>query len=201
MIRIVCADISGAGESLYRKLYHRASPERKRRAEGLLRQEDRLRCVAADALLKAAGEYKKGELGLSAELEKVLIPNPTNTEDLAAEGVIEDVYSFEILSYEVVPGYSVDNVARIYIEFTNNSDEATSYFLAADEVVLQDGMEIDTALADESVEEEDNYSVEIEPGQSITVARSFELSSDSPVEFMVHDGWEDPQIGTVFDIG
>lgn len=54
MIRIVCADISGAGESLYRKLYHRASPERKRRAEGLLRQEDRLRCVAADALLKAA---------------------------------------------------------------------------------------------------------------------------------------------------
>lgn len=138
--------------------------------------------------------------GRPAELEKVLIPNPTNTEDLAAEGVIEDVYNFEILSYEVVPGYSVDNVARIYIEFTNNSDEATSYFLSADEIVLQDGMEIDTALADESVEEEDNYSVEIEPGQSITVARSFELSSDSPVEFIITDFWNESPLGIMVPV-
>ena len=54
MIRILYTDISGAGEELYRKMYEAASPERKQRSEGLLRQEDRLRCVAAEALLKAA---------------------------------------------------------------------------------------------------------------------------------------------------
>lgn len=54
MIHILYADISGAEEGLYRKLYERASPERRRRADGFLRWEDRLRCVAADVLLQIA---------------------------------------------------------------------------------------------------------------------------------------------------
>jgi len=54
MIRILCADISSADERVYRRLYEKASPERKRRADRYLRREDKLRCVAADALLKTA---------------------------------------------------------------------------------------------------------------------------------------------------
>lgn len=54
MIRILCADITSADERIYKSLYERASEERKRRADRYLRQEDKIRCVTADALLRIA---------------------------------------------------------------------------------------------------------------------------------------------------
>lgn len=51
MIRVLCMDISGLDEADYRKLYEKASLERKSRADRYRRQEDALRCVTADALL------------------------------------------------------------------------------------------------------------------------------------------------------
>ena len=54
MIHILCADISGADQQLYEKLYAQATRSRKEKADGYLRQDDRLRCVTADALLRAA---------------------------------------------------------------------------------------------------------------------------------------------------
>lgn len=52
MIRVVCADISSADDQIYQKLYEKASSRRKLRADRYLRQEDKLRCVTAAALLK-----------------------------------------------------------------------------------------------------------------------------------------------------
>lgn len=52
MIKILCADMALADERIYRRLYKRASPERKNRADSYRRQEDKLRCVAAEALLR-----------------------------------------------------------------------------------------------------------------------------------------------------
>ncbi len=54
MIRILCADIASADESVYARLYGKASAERKKRADRYLRREDKLRCVTADALLRTA---------------------------------------------------------------------------------------------------------------------------------------------------
>ena len=54
MIRIVCVDIAGADEEVYRKLNETASPQRKARADGYRVQEDALRCLTADALLRYA---------------------------------------------------------------------------------------------------------------------------------------------------
>lgn len=53
MIRVACVDISSVDESLYRSLYEKASLQRRQRADRYLRQEDKLRCVTAEALLKA----------------------------------------------------------------------------------------------------------------------------------------------------
>ena len=41
MIRILCADISSADMNIYRRLYERAAPERKARANRYFRQEDK----------------------------------------------------------------------------------------------------------------------------------------------------------------
>jgi len=54
MIRIICADISRADGNIYESLYERASEERKRKADRYRRYEDKLRCIVADALLRAA---------------------------------------------------------------------------------------------------------------------------------------------------
>ena len=54
MIRILCADIASADEHVYKSLYDRASAERKKRADRYLRPQDKLRCVTAEALLRAA---------------------------------------------------------------------------------------------------------------------------------------------------
>lgn len=54
MIRILCADLLSAEEWVYRSLYEKASTERKCRADRYRRQEDKLRCVTADALLRTA---------------------------------------------------------------------------------------------------------------------------------------------------
>ena len=68
MIHILCADISCADQSLYRCLYEKASPGRQQRADRYLHPEDRLRCVAAEALLRtvlgtAALRLEKGSGG------------------------------------------------------------------------------------------------------------------------------------------
>ena len=54
MVAILCVDISRAHEGDYRRLYEQASPERKARADGCRKQEDALRCVVSDALLRRA---------------------------------------------------------------------------------------------------------------------------------------------------
>lgn len=61
MIRVLCADLSAADESVYERLYQCADAERKARADRYRRREDALRCVAAGALLRRAlgtAEYR-----------------------------------------------------------------------------------------------------------------------------------------------
>ena len=52
MIQVICVDISSAEDEIYRMLYEKASAQRKCRADRYLRQEDQLRCVTAEALLR-----------------------------------------------------------------------------------------------------------------------------------------------------
>lgn len=54
MIYGACIDISGMTECQYQTLYTRTSPQRRAQADRYLRQEDRLRCVVAEALLRYA---------------------------------------------------------------------------------------------------------------------------------------------------
>lgn len=64
MIRVICLDLSG-GEEFLGSLWEAASEERRERAEKMRRQEDRLRCLAAEALVRFAlgGETQTLEKG------------------------------------------------------------------------------------------------------------------------------------------
>ena len=61
MIQVLYVNISQASEEDYRRLYERASQERRERADRYLRREDALRCVTAEALLR----YATGRTDLS----------------------------------------------------------------------------------------------------------------------------------------
>lgn len=54
MTHILIFNISGIDESAYRILYGRSMPGRQQRADRYLRQDDRIRCVCAGALLQFA---------------------------------------------------------------------------------------------------------------------------------------------------
>lgn len=54
MIDVVCLDIASADAGIYESLYQKASGERRQRADRCLCFDDKLRCVAADALIKIA---------------------------------------------------------------------------------------------------------------------------------------------------
>lgn len=54
MIHIACLDISSIDDETYRRLYAQSCPQRRQRADRYLRTEDKLRCIAADALLRHA---------------------------------------------------------------------------------------------------------------------------------------------------
>ena len=54
MVYVSCFDITQIQNSDYEMLYDRALPERKARADRYLHREDKVRCIAADALLRRA---------------------------------------------------------------------------------------------------------------------------------------------------
>lgn len=135
--------------------------------------------------------------GRPGELEIPTISDPAWTSGMASEGVYDDDYYVKIDHYEYTTGSGDIPLLRVYFEFTNNSEEDTSFFMAATLLAMQDGVELESTWASDSVAEDDNYSVDIAPGESIMTSDCFEVRSDSPIEIMVMDYWGDSSLGMV----
>jgi 4'-phosphopantetheinyl transferase len=65
MVQIDCFDITQLGLQDFQILYYLASPERKNRTDRYHRREDKLRCIAADALLRRAARQTSGRSDFS----------------------------------------------------------------------------------------------------------------------------------------
>lgn len=133
-------------------------------------------------------------------IEKVA--DPQWVKDLKAEGVYEayDVkYDIKIEKCEFVEGYEGEKLIRVYYDFKNNSEEAESFSSNITHSAFQDGIELPISYPKEKVAEDDNYTVEVEPGKSIKLAYSYELRGDSPVEIDLRD-FNGTGVGTVFEV-
>ncbi len=126
----------------------------------------------------------------------------TLVENCPSEGVYDEDYYISITRSEVIDGWDDGEKAiRIYFDFTNNSEEATAFWTEATLLAMQDGIELNTTWGDESVPEEDNNTVDIQPGETITVAECFTLhDTGSPVAIKVIDYWNGNHLGTTFDV-
>lgn len=149
-------------------------------------------------------EFDPGNLPGRPEpaLDTESIADPTWTEGLETEGYVgEDAYVV-IDTAEVVEGWDDgEEVIRVYFEFTNESDEAASMWWTTYYRAFQDGIELEEDWADQDTAEDENMSLEIEPGETIYCSTCWELRSDSPVEVEVYDPWSEEYIGCVFEIG
>lgn len=135
------------------------------------------------------------------DLEPETVSEPVWTDGMDMEGYVgEDAYVV-IDTAEVVDGWdSGEEVIRVYFEFTNESEEPASMWWATYYRAFQDGIELVEDWADEDVAEDENTSLEIEPGETVYCSVCWELRSDSPVEIEVYDVWSEEYIGCVFEI-
>ncbi len=123
-------------------------------------------------------------------------------ENYPSEGVYDEDYYISITKSEVVDGWTDgEKVIRIYFDFTNNSEEATTFWAEAFTLAMQDGIGLESTVAYESVPEEDNSIVDVQPGETITVAECYLLhDTGSSVAIQVIDYWGDNHLGTTFDV-
>ena len=137
--------------------------------------------------------------GAPAEaLPLVKVANPQWTAGMATAGTMEGVYNVSIKSAEVVPGDD-GNVLRVYFDYTNNSAEKKSLWLAVDIYGYQDGMEMEEGYADAAADSDDLFWEDVEPGATVTASYCLQLRSDSPVEVEVSD-WDGNYLGAVFPV-
>ena len=133
-------------------------------------------------------------------IEKVA--DPQWVKDLKAEGVYDvyDVkYDIKIEKSEFVEDYDGNKLIRVYYDFKNNSEEAESFSSNITHGAFQDGIELPISYPKEKVAEDENYTVEVEPGKSIKLAYSYKLRTDSPVEIDLRD-FNGTGVGTVYEV-
>jgi ABC-type transport system substrate-binding protein len=100
-----------------------------------------------------------------------------------SKGDLGDYY-VEIGDARIVQDYSGNNAIAVTFNFTNNSDDATSFDASIYPTLYQDGVQLDIAFVSDLDSKADN---KIKPGTSITVEQAYELTSDSDVEVDVEE--------------
>ncbi|MBQ9902443.1 MAG: DUF5067 domain-containing protein [Clostridia bacterium] len=104
------------------------------------------------------------------------------------EGVLGD-YKVKILSYKLAKDYEKKPAIVVTFEFTNNSDDATSFIVALNSQAYQDGIELETAIImDSKVYNSSNSMKDIKPGKTIKVQTAYVLDNKkSDVEIEVSE--------------
>ena len=127
------------------------------------------------------------------------IEDPQWVAELSDGGNVGDAYVY-IDNAEIVEGWDEgEEVIRVYFEYTNNGEEAANMWWATYLRALQDGIELETDWAAEDVEEDDNLSLDIEPGETIRCSETWTIRSDSPIEVEVYDSWTEEYVGCLFE--
>ncbi len=178
-----------------------------------------VRCVAEYSMKPTGGMYHMifidywNEVSFDVELDPENLPgrpprreveqiiNPKWLNNVPMEGNVGDAYVAIDYAEYFLDEYGNDAI-RFYVRYTNKYDEPATFNWQVYYEAFQDGIELQGAWAGEnSVPEEDMIYEEIQPGETVTVAVSFELrNQQSPVEFQIYDTWTEEIVGHVFEL-
>lgn len=135
-------------------------------------------------------EYKGGvisfEVTIQGDTAKVEMTKAAD--ELAAQVIADNAPALEVSIGEgmVVSDYEGNPALAVKFTWTNNSDEATSFMVAAMAKAYQDGVQLDTAIYMGDDIDTDTMK-DIKPGITQDVWQVFELTSESPVEIEVEE--------------
>lgn len=103
----------------------------------------------------------------------------TETPATTGEGTVGDQY-IKIVGAEYATDYQGNKCVVVTYEWTNNSDEGTSFFVAVNAKVFQNGIQSDYAVVS-GLDSKDT--TEIKPGATLTVQKAYALQDEtSPIE-------------------
>lgn len=139
--------------------------------------------------------------GAPAKLGISPIDDPQWTLQIPRQGTLDDVYDVSVTDAQLVDDEYYGPSIRVFYEFTNNSEEATSMYMAVCTYTYQDGVEISNTLSEET-DSDAAYYVEINPGESIVTSCLYMLrNTTSPVEAEVESAsYYNNVIGATFKI-
>ncbi len=115
------------------------------------------------------------------------------------------LYQVEIMSCRLAKDYEGDAVVIVKYNFTNNAEEATSFYVTFDDAVYQNGVGLNSAyvLDDSANYNADNQTKDIKKGTSIEVEVAYELNdttSDIEVEVEELFSFDDKKLTKTFKI-
>ena len=111
-----------------------------------------------------------------------------SSEESSEEETEAAEFTFAINSTSLGKDYEDKDVLIIKYDFTNNSDEATSFTFACQDTVFQDGIECDsTVIGCDDIDSQEQLN-DIQPGKTYTVTIGYHISDTSkPVDVVVTD--------------
>ena len=127
---------------------------------------------------------------------------PITSESVSDSGQLGD-YVVSIKNCEVIKDYEGKPALRVYFDFTNNSDEAANFMFTMITKAFQNGVELETAMVMDTVDEDDNSMKDIKPGVTLTCTSCYALSDSSSVEIEVSEifSFDDSCLSKTFNIG
>lgn len=135
------------------------------------------------ALLTACGDSADSSATGSQKKEPATTSTEEKPEETKQESTDEgDLGDFHVKLLDVETGlkdYEGNPVAGVKYEFTNNSDESAEADIALYMQAFQDGVELESAIVEESSDEHDNASKEIKNGVTLTCEQYFVLTSET----------------------
>ncbi|MBQ2662529.1 MAG: DUF5067 domain-containing protein [Clostridia bacterium] len=128
-----------------------------------------------------------------------LVPDPEWTKELSDSATIGD-FVVGVKEFEKVQLLDGKDGIRIYIEFINNSEFEALFSNEFDFTVFQDNVELKSGYPMEEITEDTEYDPILTPHSATVFTRSFELTSDSPIEFEASGYWQEGKIGGMYKL-
>ena len=127
MAQIMTINLSALSEVDYRKLYEICDEQRQKKADRFLRQEDRLRCVAAGALLRYAVFRVLGRQAFEVEAPPMKKPRLKDTPDFHFN--LSHCGQWAVIAYDSAPvGIDVEQIV-----WDSGKEKIVCRFFAEDE--------------------------------------------------------------------
>ncbi len=139
-------------------------------------------------------------LALSGEDSTYEIKQTENTDfssSFKSEGSIGECY-VSINSSKLVKSLDNGDCMRVYISFTNRSENPTSFSSDLICTAYQDNIQLENCLPQKRIAEDENDWVSVQPGDCETVSFVYKLRTDSAVEIEISDHFYASSLGMKF---